>query len=520
VVVAAVPVLFLTVFFAYPVGSIVARGLGDGSVLAVLRRRSTGRLLWFTTWQALVSTAATFLVGLPAAWVIARRRVPGRRFLRALLVVPFVLPTLVVAAALRAVFDAFGSSLDPSVTAIVLAHVVLNTAVVIRIVGGYWALLDDRVEDAARVLGAGRLRTFREVTLPGLAPALWSAAVIVFLFCFTSFGVILALGGPAHPTLETEIWRQATQRTDFTAAAALAVVQLVVVIALVAVANTLERRVVVRGGRPVAPAPLGTPRRRVAAALALAPSVLLLVVPVSVLVERSLATGGGHGFDNYRALGRSSTGGLFVPAVDAITNSLRYAVMATAVAVVVGATASAVVVGARRGRLLDVGLMVPLGTSAVTVGFGMLLALGRPPLDLRDSSLIVPLAQALVGIPFVVRSLVPALRAVDPRLREAAAVLGASPRRARLAVDGPIALRGLLVGAAFSFAISLGEFGATSFLARPDRPTVPVAMFRLLGRPGAQLHGQAMALGTVLVVLTACSVLVIERLRPSDAAGW
>ncbi|QXC59157.1 ABC transporter permease subunit [Aquihabitans sp. G128] len=132
----------------------------------------------------------------------------------------------------------------------------------------------------------------------------------------------------------------------------------------------------------------------------------------------------------------------------------------------------------------------------------------------------MPVAQALVGIPFVVRSLVPALRAVDARQREAASVLGASPWRARREVDLPVVLRTLLVGAAFAFAISLGEFGATSFLARPDAPTVPVAMFRLLGQPGAALRGQAMALGTLLAALTAASVLVIERLRPKDALGW
>jgi thiamine transport system permease protein len=133
---------------------------------------------------------------------------------------------------------------------------------------------------------------------------------------------------------------------------------------------------------------------------------------------------------------------------------------------------------------------------------------------------VVPIVQALVGIPFVLRSLVPALRAVDPRLRDAAAVLGATPRRARLEVDVPIVRRALLVGAAFAFAISLGEFGATSFLARPNAPTVPVAMYRLLGLPGATLRGQAMALGVLLAALTTVSVLVIERLRPKDALGW
>jgi thiamine transport system permease protein len=527
--VAAVPVGFLAVFFAYPVGSIIARGMGDGSVLDVARRRSTGGVAWFTLWQAAASTAVTVLAGLPAAWVVARVRLPGRRVLRAMMLVPFVLPTLVVGAALQAVFERLGVAgggalrLQNTVWAILLAHMVFNVAVVVRIVGGYWALLDPRVEEAARVLGAGRWRVAREVTLPRLAPALWSATGIVFLFCFTSFGVILTVGGPGNPTLETEIWRYATQRTDFTTAGALALIQLVTVVTLVLAVNLLERRVLSQAvaRRPVPARPLGPWRRRLGVTAALAPTLALVVVPLGVLVERSLATGSGYGLGNYRAL-RSPTGGLSVAPTEAIANSLVYAAAAMAVAVVVGGLASVVAVhgGRRSGRALDLALMVPLGTSAVTLGFGILLALGSPPLDLRSSRAIVPVAQALVGIPFVVRAMVPALRAVDPRQREAAAMLGAGPTRTRWEIDVPLVSRTLAVGAAFAFAISLGEFGATSFLARPDAPTVPVAMFRLLGRPGEALRGQAMALGTILALLTAASVLVIERLRPKDALGW
>ncbi len=529
--VGAIPVLFLGVFFAYPVVSILGRGISDGSVLEVIRRRSTGRLLWFTVWQAVASTVLTLLAGLPAAWVVARVQVPGRRFLRALLIVPFVLPTLVVGAALQATFERFGLDdpdgglrLQGTVWAILLAHVVFNVAVVVRIVGGYWALLDPRVEEAARVLGANRWRVAWEVLIPRLAPALWSAAGIVFLFCFTSFGVILTVGGPTHPTVETEIWRYATQRTDFTTAAALAILQLLTVVALLVMINRLERRTAsgAVARRPVPARAVRSVRQALGVAAALLPALVLVVVPLGVLVERSLAVGGGHGFGNYRGLGTSGANGLFVSPLAAVRNSLAYAAVATALAVLVGGLASVVVVhaGRRSGRGLHLALMIPLGTSAVTLGFGMLIALDSPPLDLRTSRIIVPIAQALVGIPFVVRSLVPSLRAVDPRQREAAAVLGASPTRARREVDLPIAARSLLVGAAFSFAISLGEFGATSFLTRPDAPTVPVAMFRLLGQPGAVLRGQAMALGTLLAGLTAVSVLVIERLRPKDALGW
>lgn len=526
---AAVPAVFLVVFFVYPVGSIVARGISDGSVLDVVRRRSTGRLLWFTVWQAAASTALTMAVGLPAAWATARVAIPGRRVLRAVLVVPFVLPTLVVGAALQASFERFGVDgssglrLPGTVWAILLGHLVFNVAVVVRVVGGYWALLDPHEAEAARVLGAGRVRVLREVLLPRLAPALWGAAGIVFLFCFTSFGVILTVGGAGHPTVETEIWRYATQRTDFTTSAALALTQLATVVGLLLVVGRFEASLPHGGARrPVPARPPRSWRQRLVVLSALAPACILVAVPLLVLVERSLAVGSGHGLQNYRALGRASGTGLSVSPLGAVTNSLRYAALAMALALAVGALASVMVVhGERRlARGLDLMLMIPLGTSAVTLGFGILLALDHGVLDLRTSPLIVPVAQALVGIPFVVRTMVPALRAVDPRQRDAAAVLGASPSRVRMEVDGPVVARTLLVGAAFAFAISLGEFGATSFLARPDAPTVPVAMFRLLGQPGAALRGQAMALGTILAVLTAASVLLIERLRPRDALGW
>jgi thiamine transport system permease protein len=204
------------------------------------------------------------------------------------------------------------------------------------------------------------------------------------------------------------------------------------------------------------------------------------------------------------------------PATTAIWNSIVFAVAATALAVTVGGLASLVVVYGRRGigRAFDLGLTLPLGVSAVTIGFGILIALDEPPLDLRTSWWIVPIAHALVGIPFVVRTSVPTLRSIDASLREAAAVLGASPARVRREIDLPIGSRGLVVGAGFAFAVSLGEFGATSFLPRdPDRLTAPIALFRLLGTPGDLLRGQAMALAVVLMVLVAVGVLLIETAR-------
>jgi thiamine transport system permease protein len=229
-----------------------------------------------------------------------------------------------------------------------------------------------------------------------------------------------------------------------------------------------------------------------------------------------LHAGGDWTLAFFRALGsNSSRSTLFVSPWDAFRNSLEFAAIAAAIAVVVGGLASVFV--ARRGRgggiAIDTLLMLPLGTSAVTLGLGFLLAFENAPFELERSRLLIPTAHAMVAIPFVVRAVVPALRSIDPRLREAAAMLGASPARVWREVDLPITARAFAVATGFAAAVSLGEFGATVFLARPDSPTVPVAIQRFLGRPGEINVGQAFALATLLMLATAGVILAIERIR-------
>jgi thiamine transport system permease protein len=545
---AAPPLVFLGLFFAWPVAAIIGTGLGAGGSLDL------GALV--TTWtkpfalQAAVFTLAlgvavtvlTVLAGMPAAYVFARFDFPGRTVIRALTIVPFILPTVVVASAFLALLGprsplnviaqhVFGLArppirLDGSVWAIVLAGVFYNVAVVLRVVGGLWSHLDPRTEEAARTLGATPWRAFREVTWPLLRPAVASAASIVFLFTVTSFGLVLLLGSAGQSTLEVEIYRQTAQLLDLPVAAALALLQMGGIFFLLLLYARYQERLAVeqrlRAGDEVRRRPRGW-RERALLGSVLAGLAILLGVPLAVLVERSLATPAGYGFGYYTSLGEaSSRSGLFVPPLDAIRNSLAFASVTLLLAGALGLCA-AIVVGYRRGWLsrgFDALIMLPLGTSAVTVGFGFIVALDRPPLDLRTSILIIPIAHSLIAIPFVMRAVTPVVRSIDPRLREAASVLGASPRRVWREVDRPVIQRAALVGAAFAFAVSLGEFGATLFIARPDTPTIPVAVARLLSQPGDVPFGQAMAMSTTLMALTAIAVLAIERLRGAGPAPF
>lgn len=554
------PLGFLALFYFYPLGSILALSFarGEGGLLQalaeVLGNASQRGVIWFSIWQAALSTLLTLLIGLPAAGLLARFNFRGKAFLRALSGIPFVLPTLVVAAAFHALLGPRGwlnlglmelFQLDSppihfvnSLTAILVAHVFYNTTIVLRMVGDFWARLDLRVEQAARSLGASAWQSFRKVTLPLLMPAIAAAALLVFIFNFTSFGVILVLGGPQFATMEVEIYYQTIGLFNLPLAAILALIQLGSTLALSLIYTRLSRSI----SRPVAlrtphasSMPLGRGRASWWAAGFLVLLALFFVLPLGSLAARSVSridaerrqrgeVDRGLTLDYYRALTEDDRGNLFyAPPSKAIGTSLLYAGATMGLALAVGLPA-ALVLSQRKesfvSKWLDPLLMLPLGTSAVTLGLGFIIALDSPPLDLRASPLLVPLAHTLVALPFVVRSLLPSLRSIQPQLRQSAALLGASPAKVLRYVDAPLVGRALMVSAIFAFTISLGEFGATALIARPEFPTIPVMIFRLLGQPGALNYGQAMALSTLLMLVSAGGMLMIERLRFAEVGEF
>ena len=549
------PLVFLALFYVYPLLNISSVSLAraeQGPLLSFWQTISAPRtrmVLWFTFWQAALSTLITLLIGLPGAYLFARFRFPGKQFLRALTSIPFVLPTLVVAAAFNALlgtrgwinlglislFDLANPPIQFTNTflAILTAHVFYNTTIVLRMVGDFWSHLDPQLSQAARVLGANRWQVLREITLPLLSPAVAAAALLVFIFNFTSFGVILILGGPRFATLEVEIYYQTISLFNLPTAATLALVQLLCTLALTILYTRLSSKLsqpIEMRGREITQQPPRKIREKLSVAITVILLVTLLVTPLIGLALRSFTRFGsaprgqqveqGFTLNNYLQLNENPQGSIFfVTPADAITNSLLYAgatVLLALMIVLPAAWALARDQQASINRWLDPLLMLPLGTSAVTLGLGFIITLDSPPLNLRASPILVPIAHTLVAFPFVVRSLTPALRSIQPRLREAAAILGANPFQVFLNVDLPLIGRALLVAGVFAFTISMGEFGATALIARPEFPTIPVAIFRFLSRPGAINFGQAMALSTILMLVTAGGMLLIERFRVAE----
>ncbi len=539
---AILPLGFLAVFFAVPVSAMLVRGFAPDGVLdltgfgEVLGRARTQRIVGFTLAMSAAATVLAVLLGVPVAHTLYRLAVPGRRVLRAIVAMPFVLPTVVVGVMFRSLLGDGGPlggiGLDGHWGGILAAFVFFNLAVVVRTVGAAWEGLDRRPEEAAAALGASPAVVLRTVTLPALAPSIVSAASVVFLFCATAFGVVLTMGGLQYGTVETEIYLLTTALLDLRGAAVLSVVQLVAVVAMLVVADRARSRD--PAARRTAKAALPPTRVTAYAVGSLVVTALVLafvLTPVTALVLRSLRREGAWTLDNYRALGQvgglSGRSALPVTVWDALATSWRVAVDATLLALVLGLLVSVLVsrptrspTGARWRSLLDAVVMLPLGVSAVTVGFGFLVTLDRPPLDLRTSPVLIPIAQAVVALPLVVRTLAPVLRAVDDRQRQAAATLGARPWQVLATVDLPVIWRPLLAAVGLAMAVSLGEFGATSFLARPDRPTLPVVVYQLAGRPGADNLGMALAASVVLAVVTVAVMGLVERLRVSSMGAF
>jgi thiamine transport system permease protein len=539
-VILGLPLVFLAIFFVYPLLAIFGESFqpngewdlsGFGRIISTPYYRDT---LFFSLYQAIVSTVLTVGLAIPIAYVFVRYQFWGKRIWLALLNLPFVLPTVVVATAFSALLGENGVlnntlmrvfalenapiQLERSLTLIIMAHVFYNFALALRLIVGYWANQSLRLEEVARVLGASEWRLWREIRLPLLRPIIISSALLVFIFTFTSFGVVLILGGIRFATLEVQIYYQTVTLLDLPMAGALSLMQIVLVGMVMLFYTRLQNRfgLDLRRNDSIAQRPRHT-RTKVLVYGVLIVLLAGLCAPLLALVWLSFTVNGdGFTLAYYAGLFENTRRSiLFVSPITAVAHSLFFALITTMLATLLGTVVAYMVFTIRSGwmRVVDVIFLLPLAVSAVTLGFGYLISLDTPPLNLRSSWLIVPIAHTLVAIPFVIRSVLPSLRAISPSLLHAAQTLGAGRWRVWQEIQLPLVSRGLVVGMVFAFTVSMGEFGASLFVARPDTPTIPIAIYRLISQPRGDSYGQALAMSVVLMLVCALSFLLIERLR-------
>ncbi|AEC02165.1 ABC transporter permease [Parasphaerochaeta coccoides] len=544
-----VPALVVIFFlFLLPLVSTLSQAFrgSDGGfslelIISAVTSPYTIRLLGMSLLQATASTVASFAIGMPGAYILATYSFPGKKLVRSIGTIPFVLPSILVVLGfvifygnnglLNRILMSITGTTEPlirilySFPAIILAHAFFNFPVFMNIVSSFWESMDRRVEDAAMTLGAPRKRVFRSITLPRLVPSIISAATLVFLFCFSSFAVILVLGGgPRYSTLEVEIYRASRSLDAIGQAAAMSLLSLFIMLILLAVHSYAQRQAANRekpapyATRTTSPATTG---RKIALAAYSVVTGIFVLAPMLGIVYRSfrspLSRAGGEAFSLrwYREIFRlAASNGLMASGWEAVVNSLIIAIVVALVTVPLAVSIATFLRRKNPGATsLELAAMLPMAVSSVIIGLGYFLIRSRFQSP-GAAYVLVVLAHVIIAIPFVMRSVLPDYRRIPPSLSHAAMTMGASPSRVFFSLEVPLLRNSMVTGGIFAFAISMGEINATLTLSDSTFSTIPLVMYRLIGSYNYQ---GACALGTLLISVCVIVFFVSESLRRKPA---
>jgi thiamine transport system permease protein len=480
-IVAAVPVVaFVATLIMLPTLIVVVNNFELRNLIDALGDSRIRHVIWISIWQSSVSTAIALVVGFPIASVLARYSFPGRRAVSALVTLPFVLPSVVVAIAALSI-----SGGKHPLLVIVLTHSFFNVSVVVRILRPHLSTTI-KFDNAAALLGAGPLRRLFTNDLHLASRSLQQAAVAVFIFCFTSFGVVRILGGLSGMTSEVEIYVRAIQLGDMKTAVSLAMLQTVFLIAIVAIFRVAEepRRTLTA---------ISSQRRQLSLtnSLLLCTASFIFVLPIGVVIVKSL-----------RVRNHWTTSGWAEIDFAVITRSITFAGVAALLAVCLSILlVIAIAYMQSGGRILNAIGSLPIVISAIVLGVGVIGTFNSGWMDFRGATWLLPTMHSIVALPICFRILRGPLSAITTDHRDAACTLGASPVRTLFTLDLGSLRQAIPQAAVLAGCVSLGEFGATSVLSRNDTRTIPMEITRLLSRPGNTNQLQAYALAVILLVI-------------------
>ncbi len=541
------PLFFLALFFYLPLFSILREGLTDESgrftvkqVLSIITDIYYLRIVLFTVEQALLSTIFSILLGLPGAYLLAGYEFRGKSIIKAITTVPFVLPSIIVVLGFVIFFGNSGMlnrflqsalHLDQpplrilySMKAIILAHTFYNFPICIRLVSAVWGRINPNIERAARSLGAKGLTLFRTSILPQIMPGILASAALIFIFCFTSFAVILVLGGgPRFTTIEVEIYRLAKVSIDFNRASALAIWEAIFTIIFMFAYIKLQHRasfaekVELRYERPRLSSLLGSAYGPVvilylALVFSLIIAPMLAAVHYSFLEKSTRASQLSYTLDWYKLIFTNARERAVAVSYGAvIRNSLFFGTMTVLFSLPIG-TAIAYLTTRKRipfGGILESTAMLPLGISTIMLGLGYIRMNQMLPFQITGKWYAIACAHAVIAYPFVIRSTSAVFRKISPSVIQAASSLGANRWNTFWRIELPMIKSGIIAGATFAFAISIGEINATLMLYSPDLTTLPIAIYRLIS---SYNYFAACALGTLLMAICFFVFFVIDRM--------
>ncbi len=538
--------LFLVLLFYFPLSLVLKSALFPDNkfsliiITRLLSKEYNQRIIIFTLFQALLSTLFTVFLGLPGAWLLATKDFPGKRVLKAVSSVPFVMPSILVVLGfvifygnngfLNRILMNINGNTEPivkilySMKAIILAHGFYNFPIVLRLVSTLWEKLDSSQTNAAMSLGAGKLRLFLTITLPQILPAILAAAAMVFVFCFTSFAVILVLGGgPSFTTIEVEIYRQARISLNMDAAAALSLISIIITSIFVFINVHFQSSLNYHDHIQNKKVKLSNKKNfNPLISIYILIITFLVGAPVVSVIIKSffpLSAGGTNNLSisAYTNILNSTQGNFGTTLIHAIANSISFASYTVILSIIIGTTVSFILKGKTKSiKILDTLFMLPISVSSVILGLGYLKLMNYISNPSRYSSIFIILAHTVIAFPFVTRTVKPVLDKIKPDIIQAGLSLGETPFRVFITIQLPLLKSAIFTGAAFAFAISIGEMNATILLSSENTITIPIMMYRLIG---SYNFTAACALGTVLIIFTSFSFFLMDYYGSDSSRG-
>lgn len=570
----------------------------------------------FTINQAIISSIITIIIGFPGAYIFAKYQFPGSRSLKTILTVPFVLPPIVVVLGfvlllgpngiLNSFLMTFFNLQNPPIhlyktfEGIILVHAFYNVPIVLHLVSSAWTKANVDMEEVATALGSRKFHFFRYVTFPQISSAILASGILTFLYCFTSFAVVLSLGGIQFKTLEVQIYSLFYYRYDYHQAAALALFQLLITSVLIILylyfsepAFKRERftaflptiwikfvQFLVIGGIVLillyfrvdiilifllgligvgfrkygrsTPLTIGEIRKRSKMKLRalltqskiqfcmiviyitsltvflLSP---IIIIFLSAFYDRMTNNWDIDAFFSLLGFRINDNGLVWVPesipalgaktsAINLIFNSLFFALVTLILSAFFGVLS---IYAIRRSDFLgrhsvlalfiSWALVLPLVTSSITIGLGMLRTFGFIRISSQDAWIPIILAHLIAAYPFVSRTVSTAYNKIDLGLIEMGKTLGASRWHIFRNIEFPIISTGILAGATFALAISFGEFGATYFIARSEFTTMTIGIYKFLSL--RQLQNSAI-MASILILVCIIAFLLVQKLGEDE----
>lgn len=495
-----VPIAFVGTFLIYPLILLLLRfSISDFN--QVLSKNLS--IIRFTIFQALLSAFLTMILGIPGAYLIARTKLPKtvKSFLKSASMVPFVLPGISMAIGFLLTFGNNGivnsvlSLFNLKIrilytfTAVLIGHVFYNFPLFIRIVGDALERIDKSTLEMANLEGTSRLKRFWYIELPLVAPAIGSAFALAFLYCFTSFAVVLILGGIKYSTIEVSVYMYLRVLLDFESALSLTFFQMI----FVALASLLFLIFSSKSHESFGET-LKESKPKWAYPYIAFVGILVFLPLFMASFGGFLRYGGSFTLENFKGLfGRTVEWIVGANTVSVIFYSISLSGLIALFVCAVGLASSYISV--RHNNLFSSVVYLPIAVSPATIAFGMVL-MSKLPQTVKLGAVY-----ALICLPLVHSSLQNLWRNLPKQIEEAAEIDGCGVLQRLFKITLPIFKKELLGAFSFSMAIALGEITATIILSEGRLTTISVATYKLFS---TRHISEAQALNSILmwIVLT------------------